>query len=116
MTSSASDRRTERLDVRLTPGEKREIGARAKAAGMSASSYVRASAIEGGYEPPQVDAKELNELLHQVKKLGTNMNQIAYRLNGGDAVPRGEVSAALERHRRAALGLERLVDDARGRR
>lgn len=113
MTSSASDRRTERLDVRLTPDEKREMKERARTAGMSASSYVRASAIEGGYAPPQVDAEGLNELLHQVKKLGTNLNQIAHRLNRGDDVPRGEVSAALERHREAALGLERLIDDAR---
>ncbi len=114
MTSSASDKRTERIEVRLTPEEKQAMKSMADAAGMSASSFLRASAIGDGYEPPQVNAKQLNELLHQIKKLGTNMNQIAYRLNRGDDVSHSEISAALARHRKAALDLERLIDDARG--
>ena len=126
MTSSASDRgnqplaeqgrsrRAERLAMRLTSSEKRAIEAMAAAAGMSASAYIRSAALGNGYEPPQVDANELNELLHQIKKLGTNMNQIAYRLNRSDVVTHDEISAALGRHKEAALRLEGLIDDARG--
>lgn len=127
MTSSAFDRggsqrackqdgnrKTERLETRLTTKEKQAIEAMAANAGMSASAYVRAAALGNGYDPPKVDAKKLNELLHQVKKLGTNMNQIAYRLNRNDIVSSDEIGAALDRHKKAALGLEQLIDDARG--
>ena len=49
-----------------------------------------------------------------MKKLGTNMNQIAYRLNRSDIVSSDEIMAALNRHKEAARGLEQLIDDARG--
>lgn len=127
MTSSVSDsgenprprkqsngRKTERLEVRLTEKEKRAVEAMAANADMSASSYVRAAVFGNAYEPPQVDARQLNELLHQVKKLGTNMNQIAYRLNRNDIVPSDEIAAALGRHKQTARNLEQLIDDARG--
>lgn len=110
----SSTRKTERLETRLTEKEKRAVEAMAANAGMSASAYVRAAALGNGYDPPQVDAKQLNELLHQVKKLGTNMNQIAYRLNRSDIVSSDEIIAALNRHKEAARGLEQLIDDARG--
>lgn len=129
MTSSAFDngrephahkqnnsRKTKRLETRLTEKEKQAVETMAANADMSASAYVRAAVLGSGYEPPQVDAKQLNELLHQVKKLGTNMNQIAYRLNRSDIVSSDEIRAALDRHKKAARGLEQLIDDARGTR
>ena len=68
--------RTEIQKVRLTKGEKDNLVKRAGM--MSASAYMRACAI---YTPP-VSIPEINaETLTELRRIGTNLNQIARHAN-----------------------------------
>lgn len=79
-------RREVRLIVRLTKDEDAAIGRAAAAAGATKSEYVRARAL---HHPPRHNApatgerRDLLEILGQLGKIGSNMNQIAYHLNSG---------------------------------
>ena len=81
---------------------------------MSPSAYLRALATEGR-RPVVVDLGRVDDVLHELKKSGTNLNQIAHHLNRGDRFALAEVSDALESHRRAASAVEALVEEIGGR-
>lgn len=97
--------RTVRMIHRWTPAEREALTARAKAAGVSVSAYVRAAALEGeapapkrrrsSETRPRLDPAEFRQLV----AIGNNLNQIARALNaerpdliGGDL---GEALAEL---------------------
>lgn len=66
------DRYTARLKLRMTAEDKKRIQDKAAAAGMTMSEYVRALVDRKKI----VVAPELPELLRQIIKIGTNVNQI----------------------------------------
>lgn len=72
--------------VRLTKDEDVAIGRAADAAGATKSEYVRARALQ---HPPRHNApatgerRDLLEILGQLGKIGSNINQIAHHLNSG---------------------------------
>ncbi|MFD7107528.1 plasmid mobilization relaxosome protein MobC [Streptomyces celluloflavus] len=89
--------RTERVDVRYSVEEKSEIKAEAQRLGLAGAHFVGAlvmAHLHGDYALPDrrtaVDdlIDELAALRTQVARIGTNVNQIAHRLNaGGDPHP-----------------------------
>jgi hypothetical protein len=66
------ERYTERLKLRMTTEEKKKIQDKAAAAGMNISEYMRALIDRKKI----VVAPELPELLRQIIRIGTNVNQI----------------------------------------
>ena len=66
------ERYTERLKLRMTAEDKKMIQDKAAAANMTMSEYVRALVDRKKI----VVAPELPELLRQIIKIGTNVNQI----------------------------------------
>ena len=103
--------KTARLEIRLTAAELAELDARAIAAGMTRSAYVRACAVEGrtaittlAIDP--ADMQELRTLSRRIAKVGGLLNQTARALHrlrpGADAAIEAEDEAD-ERERLAAM-------------
>lgn len=109
------------FNIRLGEAELRKLRRCASRAGLSMSAYVRSliNADAGGSAVRivqlNVDEAKLDALLHEMKKQGTNLNQIAYRLNARGSVDGAELHAALERHSEAASALADLIDGLRPR-
>jgi hypothetical protein len=85
---SRKPRRTVRLEVRLTPDEEARLVALASATGANVSDYVRARSL-GQTVPRTVateDRRALIELLGELGKIGSNLNQVARHLNQGHPV------------------------------
>lgn len=82
-TKSSLERRDVRLNLRLTPAERIAIDMAAAKAGFAPSEYARKQALQGRITVRQ--GKTLSpELFTQLVRIGTNLNQIAHRLNAGD--------------------------------
>jgi hypothetical protein len=92
-SGSAKRQRTRFVNVRLTPDEHAAMEAAAERAGQSVASYVRQQCI-GTPGPravprPPVERAALAQLLAQLGKCGSNLNQIARVLNSGGDEPDG---------------------------
>lgn len=103
--------KTKRLEIRLTAAELAELDARAIAAGMTRSAYVRACAVEGqtaitalAIDP--ADMQELRTLSRRLARIGGLINQTARALHrlrpGADASIEAEDEAD-DRERLAAM-------------
>lgn len=98
---SEKRQRDAQIKLRCTAAEFNAIAAKADAAGLSVAAYLRAAAT--GTTGPRAqkrlpaDAVLLRQVLAQLGKYGSNMNQIAYQLNAHGA-------QGLEADFRAALG------------
>ena len=105
--TDASERRTAHIGFDLAPTEKAELVARAKRTGETPSEMYRRLLLTGaGREPPTPrDTKAIRELTVALVRIGTNLNQMAYRANETRRVPEerylremGErIEAALEK-------------------
>lgn len=119
--------RTERVDVRYSVEEKSEIKAEAQRLGLAGAHFVGAlvmAHLHGNYSLPDrrtatddlID--ELAALRTQVARIGTNVNQIAHRLNaGGDPHPGDEAvleeaTRVLVLARKAATTIDTAADVA----
>ncbi|MFI3249537.1 MAG: plasmid mobilization relaxosome protein MobC [Eubacteriales bacterium] len=71
--------RNKRVNFRLTEYELKSLNHRSRLAKMKVSDYCRSSIL--GKEIVVVDG--LEELLHEMRKIGGNINQISYHLNCG---------------------------------
>lgn len=91
--ASGSDKRqrTRLIAVRFLPKEADALNAAADLAGLSVGAYLRKVALgEPGpraVRRPPVEKKELARILGQLGKVGTDINQIAKRLNSDGAAP-----------------------------
>jgi len=100
MTSGTEKReRTAHVTVRLSPAERSELDGKAEAEGLTVSSYIRQIAL-GGPPPRQGKRRphaqvDLVRLLGQVGKIGSNLNQVARRMNAGDSVSAAEIQDTL---------------------
>jgi hypothetical protein len=73
--------------LRLTDAEQAELSARAERAGLAVGAYLRQQAL-GGSGPRArrrlpADAAALLQLLGQVGRIGSNINQLAHAANAG---------------------------------
>ena len=76
-------KKTERLQLRLTPAEKEKLTEKAAAARMSASDYV-AELID---KKKVINEKTIFSLIYEIRKIGVNINQIAHIGNSQRYVP-----------------------------
>lgn len=99
--SSGSEKRvrTSLLIVRLTPEERTSIDASAERAGLATGSYVRQTLL--GVPAPRAvrrlmpDSRLLAQLLGQLGKIGSNLNQLAKSSNQGLMIYQNEILVAL---------------------
>lgn len=101
------------IRVMLTASEKKAIGQRAKALGISASELVRRSAIYGKLEPFNFDIASVEKLHHELLKEGTNLNQLMYFVNtqGLPAYNEKTVFRTLEKVYRNANKVDKFIED-----
>lgn len=111
----SDDPRSERVNLRLNPTEKRTIELAAVRQNLSAGAYAARAAYlvaKGELLPLPVDEKEklqtLSEARVALNRIGTNLNQIAHVLNSDGVVTPEQLTAVLIR---VAEAVER-VDDA----
>lgn len=85
----AAQERPTPLGVRFSAAELETVKSKAKAAGCSTNSYIRASALGSDYRPPMSPelTRALLGLNRELAAQGNNLNQIARQLNGGIVLP-----------------------------
>ncbi|MFZ1009511.1 MAG: plasmid mobilization relaxosome protein MobC [Candidatus Sulfotelmatobacter sp.] len=82
MSGSKKRKRMAMIHARVTAAEKAEVAAKAKAAG-GISALFRTAVL--GYKPPKskTDLQAVSNVLAELGKIGSNVNQIAKHLNAG---------------------------------
>jgi len=97
-SGSETRQRTRVVQVRLSEAEYAEIAKRAEAALLTPASYVRAATLDAppprARRRPAVEAVQVARVLAQLGKIGSNLNQIAHRLNAGRSVAPESVDRA----------------------
>jgi hypothetical protein len=114
---SGSEKRQRRgFSIRLLPDEHAAINQKARAAGMSFASYIRACAL-GDAGPrsrrsPPLNAELLGRAVLALNKVGNNLNQIARILNAAQAIGAREIVAVLADTRVAVLWILEILGHA----
>jgi hypothetical protein len=88
--------------VRLTEAEKRTVEKNAKQSQLSVSRFLARSGVgdERGLDPAERELRE--QAIYELRRVGVNLNQIAYALNAarrggrGDEPPASEIAQAAE--------------------
>ena len=76
--------RDERLEIRVSPHEKKRIKQLSMERGFETMAhYVRSQAVHPGAESPNALREAQYACMSQLNKIGTNINQIARHLNTG---------------------------------
>ena len=92
-------KRAKVLQVRLSPDELAEIEAQANRAELTPASYARSILLSApaprARRRPAVETQEVARLLGELGKVGSNLNQIAHRLNAGDAIGSASIAEAV---------------------
>ena len=98
------ERRTTQLHFMVTPSEASRARSQADARLMRLSAYLRRSAIRGDPGPPVMDARELRKAYAELRRVGTNLNQIARAINtyGASGATPKQVAASARAVERAA--------------
>ena len=81
MTKS-KDNRTQMILFRVSPREYEEINENREKAGLRLSEYARMMLT--GETVVAAPPADLNILIREIKRVGSNLNQIAHRLNAGE--------------------------------
>ena len=100
---SGSETREKKLvvGVRVNEIELADLQRKATDAGLSVPSFVRSKLLDEVFTkprsaPPSLDKRLLSMILAQLGKVGSNINQIAKRLNEGGSVTAERVTAAVD--------------------
>lgn len=100
---AAADKRGHTVSVRLNEAELAWLDEQRHRVQMQRGEYLRAAAI--GQLPPSIP--ELNRTAWAaLARTAGNLNQIAHRLNAGEALRLDDVRAELAEFRRALIGSE----------
>jgi len=100
--------------VRLLPDERTAVEEKAREAGLSLASFLRASGLgtpgPRARRSPPVNAEALARATAALNKVGSNLNQIAHGMNaGGFSLAAQECFAALAEARAAAATIREIV-------
>ena len=113
-SGSQKRQRKHSLQIALNDNELAQVRQKARATGLSASSFGRASMLgtpgPRAQRSPTVNAEALARAIAALNKVGSNLNQIAHVLNaGGAARTAQECFAALAETRAAAAAIRQIV-------
>lgn len=89
------------VGVRVNEIEHAELKISAEAAGVSVPSFIRSKVLAEIQTatrpaPPSIDRKLLSQLLGQLGKVGSNINQIAHKLNEGGSIAAPRITGAID--------------------
>jgi hypothetical protein len=84
-----------KLTVRVSDGERRRLAQEAGRAGLSVSRYLAESGLRGCPPPSAEERAQRQRAIFHAKKIGTNLNQIAHRMNADGVAPPVELRDAL---------------------
>ncbi|RYE51814.1 MAG: plasmid mobilization relaxosome protein MobC [Hyphomicrobiales bacterium] len=112
-SGSETRQRSARPAMRCSADELAQLESMAERAGMPVSAYMRHQCL-GTVGPravrqPRAERAALSQLLGQIGKCGSNLNQIARAMNSGDQRPSSEIAAVLAEMREAALAISRTL-------
>lgn len=111
------EKKTARFELRLTEAEADRLRDRSAAAGLATSAYIRRAALGDGAPAPSpaADARELRPLYGELRRCGSNVNQIARALNtyGAEGAGDAAVAAALAALERACDAVADALEAAR---
>ena len=74
-----NDKRTVRIYIRVTPKEYKTIMKKTSESGLTASEFIRRSVM--GQTIHAAPPAEFNELIREIKRVGSNLNQMLRKLN-----------------------------------
>ena len=96
-------RRKNRVDVMFTDAELAKVDSVSAALGVTRSAYIRSLIGKQRIRSVSVnvDKDKFTTLLHELRKQGVNLNQIAYRMNSGLKVGNSELVDTLRAHQNA---------------
>lgn len=91
------------LSIRVSDGERQEVEAFAEREGLTVASYIRSKSLATpttrAMRRPPVEVITLSTLQASLNKIGSNLNQIAKRMNSGEMIAQSHIQAALAEHR-----------------
>ena len=105
-SGSRKRQRRHTVQIVISDDELAEVKHKAQACGLSYSSYGRAAMLgtpgPRARRSPPINAEALGRATAALNKVGSNLNQVAYRLNAGDrTITEHECFAALAEVRAA---------------
>lgn len=83
---SPDEKRSERLECRLTVAEKNVIAQRAAERGMTLTDYAYQRLTQSRMKVPTVNPA-IHQLVVELNRIGVNLNQIARAMNSGKPLP-----------------------------
>lgn len=69
------------INFRLTPAERAHFEKQAATNGMSISKYIKATALLNAPKQPKIDHDDAVAMIHEMRKIGNNINQLAHAAN-----------------------------------
>lgn len=84
--------RDKQINIRVTDCEYQVIMKRMEETGFSSLREYIVDAATNGFLI-KVDYSDLKSLIYEINKIGTNINQIAYKINSENAVYKSEIEA-----------------------
>jgi hypothetical protein len=115
---SEKRRQTKLIPFRATEEEAAVLIAKARRENLSLSAYIRARVIEKPMGRPTAPRQRttptlevLARLLGQLGKCGSNLNQVALRLNRGDAVVQLEIMQTLGELRHVSAEITKAMTE-----
>lgn len=88
------DRRTEQIGLPLSPVELAKLKAKAEAAGTNTTEFARAAALGKRIAVTQSTAPDFITR-HELRRIGTNLNQMAKAMNARKEVPPAALEAVI---------------------
>ena len=105
---SPEERHTETVRVSLRPADLAQLQANAAKAETTITDFVRAAALGHRFKVVESTAPDF-DTIHQLQRIGVNLNQIAKRMNQGQVVPESTIDRAIAKLE--TLLTEWIVDD-----
>lgn len=87
------ENRTKQINFRLTPAEYIDIQQKAAKTGLSATAYCQEVAITSKIRSPKVPPEQAQEMAKALVRYGSNLNQVARKLNQGAALDQEALDA-----------------------
>ena len=103
----SQEKKTAEICVRVTPTEKKELQEKADVAHLSLSRYL----VKSASDKKIMQTENILDLIFQIKKIGTNINQIAYIANSQRFMTKNDM-AAVRKQMEAVLVLMKKVINA----
>ena len=93
MEKEKTDSKRIQINFRLTEIEDKRLKLNAFRAGLTPSMYAKKMAIEGKVRPQLIDPENAKEITSQLAKIGSNVNQIAKKVNSGNTAEKEAIVA-----------------------